>query len=154
MLWANMDAADKIDESAELITAAEMAPRPIVETNGGVRCWSTRGRICIFRLETDYKVEFIFLISDLVWLDPSRIPEESGLIQWHLTPDPVLDYESAIYVDNHMTKRVQTKMTITQSTRQAVGSSLFPLIAARSLPASEETHSSTTLFAPSLSRVL
>ena len=66
MLWANMDAADKIDESAELITAAEMAPRPIVETNGGVRCWSTRGRICIFRLETDYKVEFIFLISDLV----------------------------------------------------------------------------------------
>ena len=45
MLWANIDAADRMDESAELITAAEMAPRPIVETKGGVRCCSTSGRI-------------------------------------------------------------------------------------------------------------
>ena len=45
ILWANILAADKMDESAELITAAEIAPSPIVETKGGVRCCSTRGRI-------------------------------------------------------------------------------------------------------------
>ena len=45
MLWANIDAADRIDESAELMTAAEIAPNPIVDTNGCVRCCKTRGKI-------------------------------------------------------------------------------------------------------------
>ena len=34
-----------MEESAELITAAEMAPSPMVETNGGVKCCNTRGSI-------------------------------------------------------------------------------------------------------------
>ena len=45
ILCANIDAADKIEESAELITAAEIAPNPMVETNGGVKCCNTRGSI-------------------------------------------------------------------------------------------------------------
>ena len=40
-----MEAADKILESALLITAAEIAPNPIVETNGGVNLANTRGKI-------------------------------------------------------------------------------------------------------------
>jgi len=32
MLCANMEAAERIEESAELITAAEIAPSPIVDT--------------------------------------------------------------------------------------------------------------------------
>ena len=45
MLCANMEAAERMLESALLITAAEIAPRPIVETKGGVRRASTIGRI-------------------------------------------------------------------------------------------------------------
>ena len=37
MLCANMDAADSTDESAEDITAADIAPSPTKETHFGVR---------------------------------------------------------------------------------------------------------------------
>lgn len=45
ILRENMEAADNTEESAELMTAAEMAPRPTKETKEGVRCWMTSGRI-------------------------------------------------------------------------------------------------------------
>jgi len=41
----NIEAADRIEESAELITAAEIAPKPIVDTTGGVRVAKTIGKI-------------------------------------------------------------------------------------------------------------
>lgn len=46
-LRANMDAADNTEESAELITAADTAPRPKKETKSGVRYCSTIGRIML-----------------------------------------------------------------------------------------------------------
>lgn len=45
MFLANMELADRMDESAEDMTAADTAPRPKKETKGGQRCWSTMGRI-------------------------------------------------------------------------------------------------------------
>jgi hypothetical protein len=36
-LWENIDAADKTDESADDITAAETAPSPIKVTHFGVK---------------------------------------------------------------------------------------------------------------------
>lgn len=52
MLWANIDAADNMLESALLITAAEIAPSPIVETNGGVKRANTIGRISAVFLQS------------------------------------------------------------------------------------------------------
>ena len=40
-----MEDDDRREESAEDMTAADTAPRPMTETTGGVRYWSTRGRI-------------------------------------------------------------------------------------------------------------
>lgn len=51
MFLENMEAAERTEESAELITAAEMAPRPTKETKEGVRYWITRGRIMAVCLE-------------------------------------------------------------------------------------------------------
>lgn len=45
MLRANMELADRIDESAEDMTAADTAPRPKKDTYTGQRCCSTIGRI-------------------------------------------------------------------------------------------------------------
>lgn len=45
MFLENIEAAERTEESAELMTAAEMAPRPTKETKLGVRCWMTSGRI-------------------------------------------------------------------------------------------------------------
>ncbi len=42
-LCANIEAAENIDESADDITAAEIAPRPTNETAGGQRYCRTRG---------------------------------------------------------------------------------------------------------------
>lgn len=47
MLRENIDDADKIDESAEDITAADTAPSPKKEICVGVRCCSTNGRIML-----------------------------------------------------------------------------------------------------------
>lgn len=44
MFLANMELADSIDESADDITAAETAPRPINDTTLGHRYWRTMGR--------------------------------------------------------------------------------------------------------------
>lgn len=46
-LRANMEAADRTDESAEDMTAAETAPRPKKETKSGVRYCKTMGRIML-----------------------------------------------------------------------------------------------------------
>lgn len=46
-LRANMDAADNTEESAELITAADTAPRPKKDTKSGVRYCNTIGRIML-----------------------------------------------------------------------------------------------------------
>lgn len=43
MFLANMDAADRMDESEEDMTAAETAPSPTKETAAGVRYCSTMG---------------------------------------------------------------------------------------------------------------
>ena len=45
MFLANIEAADSTDESAEDITAAETAPNPIKETQGGHKYCITIGRI-------------------------------------------------------------------------------------------------------------
>ena len=45
MFLANMELAERIDESAEDMTAAETAPRPINDTQGGHRYCITIGRI-------------------------------------------------------------------------------------------------------------
>lgn len=45
MFLENMEAAESTDESALLMTAAEIAPRPMKETKLGVRYWMTSGRI-------------------------------------------------------------------------------------------------------------
>lgn len=45
MLCANIELAERMDESADDITAAETAPKPKNEMKGGQRCWSTIGRI-------------------------------------------------------------------------------------------------------------
>ena len=41
-----MEEDDKREESAEDMTAADTAPRPMIETTGGVRYWKTSGKIC------------------------------------------------------------------------------------------------------------
>lgn len=46
-LRANIEAADKTDESAEDITAADTAPNPKNETKSGVRYCRTMGRIML-----------------------------------------------------------------------------------------------------------
>lgn len=45
MFLANMELADSMEESADDMTAADTAPRPKKDTNGGQRYWSTMGRI-------------------------------------------------------------------------------------------------------------
>lgn len=45
MFRANMELAERMEESAEDITAADTAPKPKKETNGGQRCCRTMGRI-------------------------------------------------------------------------------------------------------------
>lgn len=40
-----MELAERMEESADDMTAADTAPRPKKETNGGQRCWRTMGRI-------------------------------------------------------------------------------------------------------------
>lgn len=45
MFLANMELADNMEESADDITAADTAPRPKKETQGGVRYCITIGRI-------------------------------------------------------------------------------------------------------------
>lgn len=45
MFLANMELAERMDESADDMTAADTAPRPKKETYGGQRYWSTMGRI-------------------------------------------------------------------------------------------------------------
>ena len=45
MFLANMELAERMEESAEDMTAAETAPRPKKETKGGQRCCRTMGRI-------------------------------------------------------------------------------------------------------------
>lgn len=45
MFRANMELADKIEESADDITAADTAPRPKNEIQTGQRYWSTIGKI-------------------------------------------------------------------------------------------------------------
>lgn len=40
-----MELAERIEESADDITAADTAPKPKKETNGGQRCCRTMGRI-------------------------------------------------------------------------------------------------------------
>lgn len=45
MFLANMELAERMEESADDMTAADTAPRPKKDTNGGQRCWSTMGRI-------------------------------------------------------------------------------------------------------------
>lgn len=45
MFRANMELADKMEESADDMTAAETAPRPKKATQGGVRYCITKGRI-------------------------------------------------------------------------------------------------------------
>lgn len=44
MLRENIEAADKILESADDMTAADTAPKPTNDTAVGVRYWSTMGR--------------------------------------------------------------------------------------------------------------
>lgn len=45
MFLANMELAERMEESADDMTAAETAPKPKKETNGGQRCWRTMGNI-------------------------------------------------------------------------------------------------------------
>ena len=45
MLCANIELADKTDESALDITAAEIAPKPTKEIPIGVRYWRTSGSV-------------------------------------------------------------------------------------------------------------
>lgn len=45
MFLANIEAADKMEESADDITAAERAPSPRKVMAGGHRYWSVMGRI-------------------------------------------------------------------------------------------------------------
>lgn len=45
MFLANMELAERMEESADDMTAADTAPRPKKDTNGGQRCCSTIGRI-------------------------------------------------------------------------------------------------------------
>lgn len=40
---ANMELAERIEESADDMTAADIAPRPINDTTGGVRCCNDMG---------------------------------------------------------------------------------------------------------------
>ncbi len=51
MLRANMELADRMDESAEDMTAAETAPRPTNETKSGHRNCRHIGRIRFKRLD-------------------------------------------------------------------------------------------------------
>lgn len=44
---ANIELADKTEESAEDITAAETAPRPKKDTKSGVKCCKTIGKIIL-----------------------------------------------------------------------------------------------------------
>lgn len=45
MFRANIELADKIEESADDMTAADTAPRPKNEMQTGQRYWSTIGKI-------------------------------------------------------------------------------------------------------------
>ncbi len=45
MFLANMELAERMEESAEDITAADTAPKPINETHGGHRYCITIGKI-------------------------------------------------------------------------------------------------------------
>ena len=45
MLYANMELADNTDESADDMTAAEIAPSPMNDMAVGVRYWRTRGSV-------------------------------------------------------------------------------------------------------------
>lgn len=45
MFLANIELAERMEESADDITAADTAPRPKKEIQGGHRCCSTMGRI-------------------------------------------------------------------------------------------------------------
>lgn len=40
-----MELADKMEESADDITAADTAPSPTNETHSGVRYWRTKGKM-------------------------------------------------------------------------------------------------------------
>ena len=53
MLWARMVLTDRKLESVEDMTAADTAPRPMNETTGGVRYWSTMGRINVLSSSTE-----------------------------------------------------------------------------------------------------
>ena len=63
ILCPNMELADKTDESALDITAAEIAPRPIKETHPGVRYCKTMGKTSrvssISLISTPFLVELI-----------------------------------------------------------------------------------------------
>lgn len=63
MFRANMELADKIEESADDITAADTAPRPKNEIQTGQRYWSTIGKIIsasflVMGSGTPYSVSF------------------------------------------------------------------------------------------------
>ena len=60
MLWANMELAERMLESAEDMTAAETAPSPMNETAVGVRYCRTMGRIS--DLSTSTVVAFVALL--------------------------------------------------------------------------------------------
>jgi hypothetical protein len=60
MFRENMELAESVDESAEDITAAETAPRPMKETAPGVRYCRTNGKIRL--ASSDLSVPFI--VSD------------------------------------------------------------------------------------------
>ncbi len=56
MLWENIDAADKMDESAEDMTAAEMAPIPKIDTHCGVKYCRTTGTTILVSARTAFVV--------------------------------------------------------------------------------------------------
>lgn len=73
-----MEAAERTEESAELMTAAEMAPRPTKETKEGVRCWMTRGRIIavwllVMQVSTASQTNVVSFQSDARWVREGRI---------------------------------------------------------------------------------
>ena len=80
-----MELADRILESAEDMTAADTAPRPIKETAVGVRYWSTMGRTSDF-------------LNSAVWLvalpDGSK---KSVLVQSRVTLHKIQEFLSVMY---------------------------------------------------------
>ena len=79
-----MELADRILESAEDMTAADTAPRPIKETAVGVRYWSTMGRTSDF-------------LNSAVWLvalpDGSK---KSVLVQSRVTLHKIQEFLSVM----------------------------------------------------------